>query len=91
MFALEDVAEGGRWDTLEQYRRLAVQSLRTAMSVMDKDLPGVIRVSNFLSCVASFSLRAPLAVFDVCFLLVQELEDRSLGKSIFLRRERDIW
>ena len=25
------------------------------------------------------------------FLLVQELEDRSLGKSIFLRRERDIW
>jgi len=27
VFALEDVTEGGRWDTLEQYRQLAVQSL----------------------------------------------------------------
>ena len=42
VFALEDVAEGGgRWDTLEQYRELVVQSMQTAMSVMQRDLPGV--------------------------------------------------
>ncbi|XP_066337087.1 basal body protein 10-like [Miscanthus floridulus] len=63
VFALEDVAEGGRWDTLEEYRRLAVRSLQTAMTVMERDLPGVTR----------------------------ELETRSLGKSVFLRNERDIW
>ena len=26
-FALEDITEGGCWDTLEQYRQLAVQSM----------------------------------------------------------------
>jgi len=41
LFALEDAVEGGRWSSFEQYRRLAVQSLRTALSVMDHDLPGV--------------------------------------------------
>ena len=41
LFALEDAVEGGRWSSFEQYRRLAVQSLRTALSVMDDDLPGV--------------------------------------------------
>ena len=39
--ALEDAAEGGRWGTFEQYRQLAVRSLRTALSIMDVDLPGV--------------------------------------------------
>ncbi|XP_066358546.1 uncharacterized protein [Miscanthus floridulus] len=62
IFALEDVAEGGRWDTLEQYRSLAEQSLRTALSVVANDLPGVSR----------------------------ELEARSFGKSLFLRRERGV-
>ncbi|XP_066323258.1 uncharacterized protein [Miscanthus floridulus] len=62
IFALEDVVEGGRWDTLEQYRSLAEWSLRTALSVMANDLPGVS----------------------------QELEARSFGKSLFLRRERDV-
>ena len=84
MFSLEDVAEGGRWDTLEQYRELAVQSMQTAMSVMQRDLPGVTQVRISLSRVALFFLRAPLAVF-------QELETRSLGKSLFLRRERGVW
>ncbi|XP_066316101.1 uncharacterized protein [Miscanthus floridulus] len=60
IFALEDVAEGGRWDTLEQYRSLAERSLRTALSVVANDLPG-------------------------------ELEARSFGKSLFLRRERGVW
>ena len=59
VFALEDTAEGGRWDTLEQYRQLAVQSLQTAMTIMGQDLPGVTRVSTFLSRAALFSLRAP--------------------------------
>ncbi|XP_066374782.1 uncharacterized protein [Miscanthus floridulus] len=63
LFALEDVAEGGRWDTFEQYRQLAERSLRTALSVVGDDLPGV----------------------------AQELETQSLGKSVFLRRERDVW
>ncbi|XP_066385534.1 uncharacterized protein [Miscanthus floridulus] len=43
VFALEDIAEGGRWDTLEEYRQLAVRSLQTAMTVMGGDLPGVTR------------------------------------------------
>ena len=59
VFALEDTAEGGVWDTLEQYRQLAVQSLQTAMTIMGQDLPGVTRVSTFLSRAALFSLRAP--------------------------------
>ena len=56
MFALEDVAEGGRWDTLEQCRQLAVQSMQTAMSVMQRDLPGVTQVRTSLSRVALFFL-----------------------------------
>ncbi|XP_066396533.1 uncharacterized protein [Miscanthus floridulus] len=63
LFALEDVAERGHWDTFEQYRQLAERSLRTVLSVVADDLPGV----------------------------AQELEARSLGKSVFLRWERDIW
>jgi len=49
LFALEDAVEGGRWSSFEQYRRLAVQSLRTALSVMDDDLPGVAQVRVFFS------------------------------------------
>ncbi|XP_066384924.1 basal body protein 10-like [Miscanthus floridulus] len=41
LFALEDAAEGGRWDTFEQYRQLAEQSMRTTLSVVADDLPGV--------------------------------------------------
>ena len=59
VFALEDVAEGGRWDTLEQYRQLAVQSLKTTMTIMEGELPGVTQVSTFFSRDALFSLRAP--------------------------------
>ena len=56
IFALEDVAEGGRWDTLEQYRSLAEQSLRTALSVVANDLPGSRRyVSPFSRVTSSFS------------------------------------
>ena len=54
LFALEDAVEGGRWRSFEQYRRLAVQSLRTALSVMDDDLPGVAQVRVLLSRVVSF-------------------------------------
>ena len=53
LFALEDVAEGGRWGTVEQYRQLAVRSLRTALSVMDVDLPGVTQVRVLFSRAAS--------------------------------------
>ena len=59
VFALEDTAEEGRWGTLEQYRQLAVRSLQTVMTIMGQDLPGVTRVSTFLSRAALFSLRAP--------------------------------
>ena len=41
LFAPEDEAEGGRWDTFEQYRQLAKRSLRTALSMVADDLPGV--------------------------------------------------
>ena len=41
LFTLEDAAEGGRWDTFEQYRQLAERSLQTVLSVMADDLPGV--------------------------------------------------
>ncbi|XP_066381992.1 uncharacterized protein [Miscanthus floridulus] len=45
LFALEDAAEGGRWDTFEQYRELAERSLRMALSVVANDLPGVAQVA----------------------------------------------
>ncbi|XP_066347825.1 uncharacterized protein [Miscanthus floridulus] len=41
LFALEDAAEGGRWDTFEQYCELAERSLRTALFVVADNLPGV--------------------------------------------------
>ena len=41
LLALEDAAEGGRWGSFEQFRQLAERSLRTALSVMADDLPGV--------------------------------------------------
>jgi len=47
LFALEDAAEGERWYTFEQYRRLAERSLRTALSVVADDLPGVAQVCTF--------------------------------------------
>ena len=49
LFALEDAAEWGRWGSFEQYHRLAVRSLRTALSVMDDDLPDVAQVRVFFS------------------------------------------
>ena len=72
VFALEDTAEGGHWDTLEQYRQLAVRSLQTAMTIMGRDLPGVTQVSTFLLHAALFSFRAPsqclTCVFCFAFL-----------------------
>ena len=44
LFALEHTAEGGRWGTFEQYRQLAKRSLRTALSVVADELPGVTQV-----------------------------------------------
>ena len=41
LLALEDAAEGGRWNTFEQYRQLAERSLWTALSVVADELPGV--------------------------------------------------
>ena len=56
LFALEDTAEGGCWSTFEQYRELAERSLRTALSVVADELPGVAQVRVFLSRVTlSFS------------------------------------
>ena len=49
LFALEDAAEGGRWSTFKQYHRLAERSLRTALSVMADDLPGIAQVRVFFS------------------------------------------
>ena len=40
---------GGRWSSFKQYRRLAVQSLRTALSIMDDDLPGITQVRVLFS------------------------------------------
>ena len=53
LFALEDAAEGGRWDTFEQYHQLVERSLRTALSVVGDDLPEVTQVQAFLSHVVS--------------------------------------
>ena len=58
LFALEDAVEGGRWSSFEQYRRLAVQSLRTALSVMDDDLPGIAQVRIPLSRAVSFCFKS---------------------------------
>ena len=51
LFALEDAVEGGRWNTFEQYRQLAERSLRTTLSVVADELPGVAQVRAFsFSC-----------------------------------------
>jgi len=56
LFTLEDTAEGGRWDTFEQYRQLVERSLWTTLSVVANDLPGVAQVRAFFShVVSSFS------------------------------------
>ena len=56
LFALKDAAEGGRWDTFEQYRQLAKWSLRITLSIVADDLPGVAQVRAFFShLVSSFS------------------------------------
>ena len=56
LFALVDAAEGGRWDTFEQYRQLAERSLQTAQSVVADELPGVAQVRAFFSrAMLSFS------------------------------------
>ena len=88
LLALEDAAEGGRWNTFEQYRQLAERSLRTALSVVADELPGVAQVRVFLSRVTFtfLILLRPMALT----LLPQELETRSLEKSVFLRRERGV-
>ena len=59
LFSLEDMAEGGRWDTFEQYRQLAERSLRTALSVVADELPGVAQVRVFFS-------RATLSFSEFC-------------------------
>ena len=59
LFALEDAAEGGHWGTFEQYRQLAEWSLRTALSVVADDLPGVAQVRVFFS-------RATLSFSEFC-------------------------
>ena len=62
LFTLEDTAEGGRWDTFEQYRQLAERSLRIALSIVADDLPGVAQVrAFFFRAVSSFS-----RVFSQC-------------------------
>ena len=54
LFTLEDAAKGRRWDTFEQYRQLAERSLRTALSVVADELPGVAQVRVFLSLVTLY-------------------------------------
>jgi len=65
LFALEDTAEGGRWDTFEQYRQLAERSLRMALFVVANDLPGVAQVRAFFSHAVVF-FRAFSIGIDPC-------------------------
>ncbi|XP_066311631.1 basal body protein 10-like [Miscanthus floridulus] len=46
LFALEDVVEGGRWDSFEQFHYLAERSLRTALSVMADALLGELKARS---------------------------------------------
>ncbi|XP_066320194.1 uncharacterized protein [Miscanthus floridulus] len=64
IFALEDATEGGRWDTLEQYRSLAERSLRTALSVVANDLPEVSQELEARSFGKSLFLRWERGVWD---------------------------
>ncbi|XP_066391845.1 basal body protein 10-like [Miscanthus floridulus] len=64
IFALEDVAEGGCWDTLEQYRSLAEWSLWIALSVVANDLPGVSQELEARSFGKSLFLRWERGVWD---------------------------
>ena len=41
LFALEDMDEGRHWGSFEQFRQLAERSLRTALSVVADNLPGI--------------------------------------------------
>ncbi|XP_066384897.1 basal body protein 10-like [Miscanthus floridulus] len=64
IFALEDTAEGGRWDTLEQYHSLAERSLRTALCVVANDLPRVSQELEARSFGKSLFLRWERGVWD---------------------------
>ena len=61
-----------------------------ALSVVANDLPGVAQVHAFFSYVVIF-FRVFFVGIDPCFVSPQELETRSLRKSVFLRWERDVW
>ncbi|XP_066334478.1 golgin candidate 5-like [Miscanthus floridulus] len=64
LFALEDAAEGGRWDTFEQYHQLVERSLQTALSVVADDLPGVTQELEAWSLRKSIFLRWERDVWD---------------------------
>jgi hypothetical protein len=89
LFSLEDMAEGGALGLLRAIplssRAVAADS---AVCVAD-ELPSVAQVRAFFSRVVSSFSR----VFSQCLMFIlpiQELEARSLGKSMFLRREWDV-
>ncbi|XP_066373258.1 uncharacterized protein [Miscanthus floridulus] len=89
LFALEDVAEGGCWDTFEQYRQLAERSLRTALSVVANDLPEVaqsVEVEDLCLHSADMKATAAAAQEQVAPLAawVKELEEE-------LTRVADDW
>jgi len=69
LFTLEDVAERGSWSSLEQFRQLVERSLRTALSIVAEDLPGVAQVRAFLSCAMSSFFRV-LSHYSTCVLLI---------------------
>jgi hypothetical protein len=48
------VDEGRRWGSFEQFHQLAERSLRTALSIVADDLPGVALVRAFFPRVVSF-------------------------------------
>ncbi|XP_066323317.1 uncharacterized protein [Miscanthus floridulus] len=64
LFALEDAAEGWRWDTFEQYRQLAERSLRTTLSVVADDLPEVAQELETRSLGKLVFLRQERDVWD---------------------------
>ncbi|XP_066373844.1 uncharacterized protein [Miscanthus floridulus] len=65
LFALEDTAEGERWDTFEQYCQLAEQSLRTALSVVADDLPELQRQKGLLAGVNKLLVARSAEVEDL--------------------------
>jgi hypothetical protein len=86
LFVLDDEREEQSQDELREYAEAAMGSLRSTMEILSRDVPRVlqVRISGIPFAWAGHSL------WHLASLL-QDLTDLSTAKSLFIRRETDVW